>query len=53
MDAEGSKLCVQQLLKTDPKEFKKCILVEDGDSYQRRWQTVPGAKEWICAKCGC
>ena len=51
MDAEGSKLCVEQLLQKDPKEFQKCILVADGDSYQRRWQKVPGAEGWICAKC--
>ena len=51
MDAEGSKLCVEQLLQKDPKEFQKCILVADGDSYQRRWQKVPGAECWICAKC--
>ena len=51
MDAEGSKLCVEQLLQKDPKEFQKRILVADGDSYQRRWQKVPGAEGWICAKC--
>ena len=51
IDAEGSKLYVEQLLQKDPKEFQKCILVADGDSYQRRWQKVPGAEGWICAKC--
>ena len=51
MDAEGSKLCVEQLLQEDPKEFQKFILVADGDSYQRRWQKMPGAEGWICAKC--
>ena len=53
MDGEGSKVLVEHLLKTDPEEFKKCILVEDGDTYHRRWQAVPGAEAWICAKCGC
>jgi hypothetical protein len=43
---------VQHLLQTDPGEFKKCILVEDGNTYHRRWPAVPAAVAWICAKCG-
>jgi hypothetical protein len=53
MDAEGSKICVEHLLKTDPKEFEMCMLVEDGDSIEKRWMKVRGAEKWICAKCGC
>ena len=44
---------MQHILQTDPEEFKKGILIDDGDMYQRRWRAIPGAEAWICAKCGC